>query len=341
MNLSIPWRNNRTAPAAVRAATAGKYRARGAPKRLSIDPATFAVDFDRRPFYLLHDLGGHPLLELSAMAALSERLHPALVEWNAGHAGAYGIPDQIKPSTHSCKDTILAVGERPAWVLLLRIEHDSIYKAFVDELLDEIKPLSERIRPGMFQREAFLFISSSQMVTPFHFDPEHNFLLQVRGRKTVHMWDAANRGVLTEAALDSFYASVRSNRDQPYHDDFLTSARVLPLNAGQGLHFPLHAPHWVRTESDVSVSLSITFRSRVSRFCEAVHTANGHVRRLGIEPPVPGASRAWDVVAHVGFYCDRGLRYGYHVLRKGQRFGSRLRTWSSAWFQRGGERNAR
>jgi hypothetical protein len=340
MRLSISAPNNRTASAAVMPRTSARYRARVASNRLSIDPSTFAADFDRRPFYLRHDLRAHPLLELSAMAALSERLHPALVEWNAGHAGAYGIPDQIKPSTHSCKEAILAVGERPAWVLLRMIEHDSIYKALVDELLDEIKPHSEKIRPGMFQREAFLFISSSQMVTPFHFDPEHNFLLQVRGRKTVHMWDPKNRGVLTEAALDSYYANVRSNRDQPYCDDFLASARVLPLNAGEGLHFPLHAPHWVRTESDVSVSLSITFRSRVSRFFEAVHTTNGHVRRLGIEPPVPGASRLWDVVAHVGYFCDRGLRYGHRVLKKGQRFGSRLRARFNARSQRGGERSA-
>jgi hypothetical protein len=293
---------------------------------LSIDPATFAADFDRRPFYLRHDLRVHPLLELSAMAALSERLHPALVECNAGHAGAYGIPDQIKPSTHSCKEAILAVGERPAWVLLRTIERDPVYKALVDELIDEIEPLSEKIRPGMFQREAFLFISSHQMVTPFHFDPEHNFLLQVRGRKTVHMWDPANRRVLTEAALDNYYANVASNRDQPYRDDFLASAWTLPLNAGQGLHFPLHAPHWVKTESDMSVSLSITFRSRVSRRVEAVHTANGHVRRLRMEPPVPGASRLWDVVAHVGFFCDRGLRYGHNVLNRAQRFTSRLRA---------------
>jgi hypothetical protein len=303
-----------------------KCAARARSNRLAIDPSTFASDFDRRPFYLRHDLQAHPLLELSAMAALSERLHPALVEWNAGHTGAYGIPEQIKPSTHSCTEAILAVGLRPAWVLLRQIEHDSKYKALVDELLDEIAPLSEKIRPGMFQREAFLFISSAQMVTPFHFDPEHNFLLQVRGRKTVHMWDARNRGVLTESALDDYYAGLRSNRDQPYRDEFLASARVLPLGAGQGLHFPLHAPHWVRTESDVSVSLSITFRSRASRLSEAVHTANGHVRRLGIEPPVPRASRLWDVVAHAVYFGDRGLRLGHEVLKKGRRLACRLRN---------------
>lgn len=294
---------------------------------LSIDPATFATDFDKRPFYVEHDLRAHPLLELPAMAALSGRLYPGHVEWTSGDAGAYGKLDQIKkPPTLPCKETILAVAERPTWVLLRHIEDDPPYKALVDELLDEIRPFAEQSRPGMFQRQAFLFISSCEAVTPYHFDPEHNFLLQVRGRKTVHMWDAGNRLVLPEEALDYYYASVRSNRDQPYHDDFLASARVLPLNAGQGVHFPLHAPHWVRTESEVSISLSITFRSRQSRYREAVHTANGHVRRLGVNPPAPGTSHLWDIAAHFGYFADRGLRMGYNLLSKARRFASRVRT---------------
>lgn len=293
---------------------------------LSVDPARFAADFDRRPFYLKHELRSHPLLQLPAMAALSGRLHPSLVEWNSGHAGAYGKPDQIKPPTLPCKETILTVGERPAWVLLRQIQQDPPYAALLDELLDQIKPFSEPLRPGMFQREGFLFISHHEAVTPFHFDPEHNFLLQVRGRKTVHMWDAANRGVLPEEALDSFYADVRSNRDQPYHDHFLDSAWVLPLGEGQGVHFPLHAPHWVRTESDLSVSLSITFRSRRSRYRAAVHTANGHVRWLGIVPPVAGASLLWDIAAHFVYAFDRAVKLGRHVFARGQRVLGRVQT---------------
>jgi hypothetical protein len=315
----------------VNAAPSSRAQGTGKPdlarmKHLSIDPAAFAADFDQRPFYLEHDLLAHPLLELPAMAALSGRLYPSHVEWTSGDTGAYGKLDQSKPPTLPCKETILAVGERPTWVLLRHIEDDPPYKALLDELLDEIRPFSEQSRPGMCRRQAFLFISSCEAVTPYHFDPEHNFLLQVRGRKTVHMWDAGNRVVLPEAALDYYYANVRSNRDQPYHDDFLASARVLPLNAGQGVHFPLHAPHWVRTESDVSVSLSITFRSRQSRFHEAVHTSNGHVRRLGVKPPAPGASRLWDIAAHVGFFVDRGVRKGYNLLGKARRFASRVRN---------------
>ena len=71
--------------------------------------------------------------------------------------------------------------------------------------------------------------------------------------------------------------------------------------AGRGVHFPLHAPHWVQTESDVSISLSVTFRTRSSKFRESIHAANSHVRKLGMRPPNPGASRMWDIAANVGY----------------------------------------
>jgi hypothetical protein len=45
------------------------------------------------------------------------------------------------------------------------------------------------------------------------------------------------------------------------------------------------------TESDVCISLSITFRKLLSKFREDVHTANGHIRRLNIESPTPSVSR--------------------------------------------------
>jgi hypothetical protein len=165
----------------------------------------------------------------------------------------------------------------------------------------------------MRQREGFLFISSREAVTPFHFDPEYNFLLQVRGHKTVHMWDAGNRYVLPMAAIDHYYAGARGNRDQPYRDDFLASAWNLPLRAGQGVHFPLHSPHWVKTESDVSISLSVTFRTRRSQFREMVHGANGYVRSWGVEPPAPGRSMLWDVAAN---YSYRGIRKTGRLARR-------------------------
>ena len=50
-----------------------------------------------------------------------------------------------------------------------------------------------RARAGL---EGFIFVSSPGSVTPYHIDPERNFLLQVRGNKTMHMFDGSDRSLL-------------------------------------------------------------------------------------------------------------------------------------------------
>ena len=173
----------------------------------------------------------------------------------------------------------------------------------------------------MCDRAGFIFISSQQAVTPFHFDPEFNFLLQVRGNKTVHMWDPNDHAVLPQAAIDQFYAGAGGNRDQPYREEFLSSAWVLPLSHGQGLHFPQHAAHWVKTESSVSISFSITFQSQRSKYLAMVHAANAQIRdRLGVKAPTPGTSRIWDTSAHVGY---RASRKSLHLLDRAKRLMTR------------------
>jgi hypothetical protein len=288
------------------------------PTRLSLDPATFAENFDKRGFHLEHQLSGHPLLELPAIAALSQRLPANLLEWNAEQDGAFTEPNKLHPHHMSCADTILNLEQQPARVLLLSIENDPPYKKLLDELLDQIEPLTQRSHPGMWQRQAFIFLSSKAAYTPFHFDPDYNFLLQIRGQKTIFMWDPADRYVLPASAIDGYYAGAGrnpsyANRDQKYREEFMQRAWRLPMRAGQGVHFPLHAPHAVMTESDVSISLSITFRTTRSQVGAMVHGANWHVRRFGITPPEPGRSRFWDTCAGVGY---RGVRKAVSLLKR-------------------------
>jgi hypothetical protein len=275
---------------------------------LQIPEQPFRLYFDRKPFYIRHNLGEHPLFALDQLAALSRRLPPEVVECNEGHSGAYGRPELTRQASLPCDQAILNVQQRPCWVLLRQVQRDPVYGPLMDELLAEIRPHSEPLRPGMCRPEGFIFVSSRQAVTPYHFDPEHNFLLQIRGRKTVHMWDPEDRFVLPEPAIDAFYCDAADNRNQPYDDRFLTTAWVLPLPAGQGVHFPLHAPHWVRTDSDVSISFSVTFRSRESNRRELLHLANGRLRKLGLRPPGVGRWALWDAGAHLGIRVAEKLR---------------------------------
>ena len=97
----------------------------------------------------------------------------------------------------------------------------------------------------MRDRQGFIFITSPGSVTPFHMDNEYNFLLQVRGDKTVHMWDPNDRLVLPEQTIEEFHGNfVHRNLEfrRGVHGHRLGAAAA----PGRGLHFPVNAPHWIK-----------------------------------------------------------------------------------------------
>jgi hypothetical protein len=50
---------------------------------------------------------------------------------------------------------------------------------------------------------------------------------------------------------------------------------------------PILAPHWVKTHGEVSVSLSLTWRSEWSFHQEDAHRFNSRLRRFGLDPAPP------------------------------------------------------
>ena len=87
----------------------------------------------------------------------------------------------------SSGDLVRSIETSNEWVVLWNVESDPRYKALLDEILDPIAALLGDREGGMCRREAFVFISSAESVTPVHFDPEHNFLLQIHGVKQMHV----------------------------------------------------------------------------------------------------------------------------------------------------------
>ena len=69
---------------------------------------------------------------------------------------------------------------------------DSSDLAFVvGDIACALEPLVRARTGTMYKREAFIFVSSPNAVTPFHMDPEHNILMQLRGTKTMTLFPAA------------------------------------------------------------------------------------------------------------------------------------------------------
>lgn len=249
---------------------------------LDLDAAEFAAKIDREPFFIVHRLCEHPLFELPRLVELLRSLPEGSIEYNAGDF-PMSIDLKLTPRNGlSPEETIRRIEECKSWMVLKDVQQDPAYRELLEECLAEVRPHSEKIVPGMRHTQAFIFVTSPNSVTPYHIDPEHNFLLQVRGSKTVHLFDGRDRSLLREDELEYFYAV--KPRDLNFREENRERAWVNDLQPGYGLHFPVTYPHWVRNHDAVSISFSITFRTPDLERRRTVYTLNYRLRQRGYSP---------------------------------------------------------
>lgn len=281
-----------------------------ADSRLALDPASFHDHFDRAPFVIGHRLADHKLFSLESLIDLSKRLPPGNVEYNAGDLPVSIDPKQTPRTGLSIEETIRQIETCRSWLVLKNVETDPRYGELLDDCLDEVQAATATLAPGMCMREGFIFVSSPGSVTPYHMDPEENFLLQIKGRKQIRLFDGADRSILAEPHIEDFCAGRHRNLD--FDDSFNSKAWRFALHPGQGLYFPVRWPHWVKNGPEVSISFSITFRTSVSNRREVLYRINHHLRRLKLRPTPVGKS-AWRDAAKFGMF--RGLRAVARLLK--------------------------
>lgn len=267
---------------------------------MQLGAATFRDKFNREPFVVGHRLGDHPLFTLPRLIELAGRLPLENVKYTSGEVavtqGLYKGPQ----NGLSVEETIRQIEDCRSWMVLKFVEDDPEYRELLHQCLAEIGEHSEPLYPGMQRRAGFIFVSSPGSVTPFHIDPEFNFLLQVRGTKKIHIWGEDDREVLDERDLEQHYVQ-GGGFHLPFKDEFNTKAQTFDLEPGEGLHFPVNAPHWVQNGDAVSISFSITFHTPWSERREVVHSVNGRLRRLKLRPAPFGHSALGDSLKYNAF----------------------------------------
>jgi hypothetical protein len=276
------------------------------PGLLEIDGETFRASFNRAPFLIKHHLADHPLFSLQRLIELANRLPEEKIKYNGADISvANGLYEGPRTGL-SVRETIQQIEECRSWMVINNVELDPEYRQLLDRCLDEVQLFSDPIDPGMFRREGFIFISSPGSITPFHMDPEYNFLLQIRGEKQISIWGSKDRSVLSEITLERYFSDV--DRQIVFKEEYQQKAAIFDLTPGTGLHFPVVAPHWVRNGDEVSVSFSITFRTPASERRRVVYCANADLRRKGLNPRPPGASAFRDLAKYYGFRARRGIK---------------------------------
>jgi len=270
------------------------------------DLDAFAALYPETAGIVRHRLVGHPMFELEALIALAGRMRPIDAEYNRGD-----LPVGVDPATSignglSVADTIRGIEENGSWMVLKFVEQDAAYRALLAETLSELMPVVGATTGPMLKTEGFIFISSPGSVTPFHFDPEHNILLQLRGTKTMTVFLADDEGIVAGTEHERFHSG--GHRNLPWRDDLAAHGRAFDLAPGDGIYVPVKAPHWVKNGPEVSISFSITWRSEWSYMEADARGMNAMLRRAGMTPRAPKRFPARNMAKSIGYRAVRKLK---------------------------------
>jgi hypothetical protein len=267
--------------------------------RIQIDPASFEP---WKVQALTHELSDHPLLQIEALVELGKRQQDRkLVRTHTADATAgtsFADAPNLHPNTRGAAATLADIEKAGAWMSLLNVQADPVYRRLVDDVLDEVRPIVSRRDPGMCYRAGWIFVSSPRAVTPFHMDHEHNFILQIRGRKRLYTWDPFDREVVSERAQELFHDQ-HSRELVTWNEAWRTRARVFELVPGLGGYMPSTTPHMVENGAGPSITISFTYYTDSTRQRELLYRGNAQMRRLGLAPHPVGVSRGRDRVKHV------------------------------------------
>jgi hypothetical protein len=258
----------------------------------------FATNYNRASFSFEHSLHELEVFDPPQLVALASRL-PDPAYYSTANA-AIGDGWKRIGERRSLAETLAGIRSTNSLVLLKHCEkdpiHGALFRGLMDDVVDHVGP---RLRSDLECGRATLIISSPGRITSYHIDAEVNFLLQVRGDKTLHAFDPSDRSILSDVELEAFYGGDHDGAQ--YKLERQSDARTFALGPGAGVHLPLHAPHWARAKGDVCVGLSLNFTLRSASRLAALYKMNRRLRRAGLRPSAPGVSPWRDRVKLAAF----------------------------------------
>ena len=269
---------------------------------LDFDTQVLQDNFFERPFAIRHNLVEHPLLKLDRIGELADSLTPGQVEHNMGDVPEVLPGGEAPKLDQEPGEIVRGIETNGAWIVLKRVETDPEYKELLDQTLDEVIPLVADRGGGASNKQAFIFLSAPNSTTPVHFDPEDNFLLQIRGPKEMNVapWPS---GEMEHDEVERYHGG--GHRNIGVKPEGGTAFKMGP---GDGVYVPLHALHWVKTFDQPSISFSITFNTQHNERLIGAYRLNARLRKLGMSPNPPGTRPG----------SDRAKAAVWNSLRRGK-----------------------
>jgi hypothetical protein len=278
---------------------------------LHADEPVFKQSFDKVPFFLTHRLADNPLFEIPKLLQLANVLKrdPHNISYDAGEIRVEQRWNQRPRSSYTLEEAMERIDCTGAWVILKHTESVPEYKSLMDAVMSDIQQMSGRdLQKATKNLEAQIMLTSPGRITPYHIDNECNVLLQIKGEKDIFVFDQTDRQVLTETELERFWVGDWNAGE--YKARCQERSRAFRLVPGKAVHIPVNAPHWVKNDGNISISLSINFEWK-DESVPNVYRANFFLRKLGVQPRAPGQSSLIDAakktVIAAGFMPVRNI----------------------------------
>jgi hypothetical protein len=271
-----------------------------------------------------HNYSDHPLLALSALEQLAERLY----QKKSGQLRflSEGIKADSKFDTlsehrenKSIAEIFKNISNPGSWIAMYAVQSEPEYKKLAWDVINSVTGELKELDPGIFFADAYFFISSPPSVTPYHVDRENVFILQIAGKKGFASWNPSQREVISEEAIEEWIVS-RSLDKLKYQPEFLKTAVVNDVvEAGEGLYNPVGAPHMTHAETDLatpespySITFSIVFYTKNTRRLAYIYVANKMLRKLGFTPKPAEKNKVLD---QFKFMLGRIMVFSLHAMR--------------------------
>jgi hypothetical protein len=282
---------------------------------IDAEPEAFSSQFEKYGFSFAHRLAGHPLFAIEKLIVLAKSLSevPGQVVYDAGDVRVDQRWDEVPLCDVPAHVLMERIDTAGAWILLKHADKEPGYGDILDQCISDVQQLSGWNLDGMIKaKKSIVFLNSPHRVTSYHIDHQSTFLLQLRGRKTISIFDREDREVLSESELENFWG--RDQNAARYKPHLQHRARTIELEPGTGVHIPVNAPHWVQNGPEVSVSLNFNFDFD-ERLRGDVYRANYWMRKFGLKPAPPKSSALEDGLKGALIASTRTLRDAFRSFR--------------------------
>ncbi len=255
---------------------------------LSDKSGQFRQHYNTAPFMFQHGLAGHELFELPSLMALARRMTDHRdTYWSNGKPGLTDRWEKGRDGGLSLLDTMAGIAGNDSMVILKHTEQDPVFAPVLQGFLRTVVELAgDAMRQDVVVGEVLILLSSPNRLTPYHIDAETNYLVQVTGNKTCWVFDHTDRTLVTHQERERYFAG--DHNAAAFREGRQGEAQRFELLAGNGVHIPVFAPHWVQNHDNVSVALSVNYELRSIARMGDIHMVNRQLRRLGLQPSAPG-----------------------------------------------------